>query len=156
MLAENWGSHYPIRRPRELLLSSMLVKSGLMASICPWWKNWLQIQTLASNITETVYQPIHRNITLKDCPKELVLLVRLIVRRNGTGDLRFPHLTFSVIVSFVVKFVNLKGAIRIPHAGDVLCCVEQPNEVRKNPSKTLSWRSVILEEIIRPLMSVCE
>ncbi len=42
-------------RPRELLLSAMLVKSGMMASICTWWKNWLQIQTFASNITETVY-----------------------------------------------------------------------------------------------------
>ena len=77
---------------------------------------------------------------MKDCPKELVLLVRLIVRRNGTGDLRFPHLTFSVIVSFVVKFVNLKGTIRIPHAGDVLCCVEQPNEVHKK-----SFKYIILE-----------
>ena len=83
-------------------------------------------------------------------------VIPLIVRRNGTGDLRFPHLTFSVIVSFVVKFVNLKGTIRILHAGDVLCCVEQPNEVHKNPSKTLSRRSVILEEIIWPVMSVCE
>ena len=156
MLAENWGSRYPIRPPRESLLSSTLVKSGMMAYMCTWRKNWLQIQTVASNITETVYQLMYRNIILIDCPREPVLLVRLMLRRNGTGDLRFPHLTFSVIVSFVVKFVILKGTIGIPHAGDVLCCVEQPNEVHKDPSKTLSWRSVIVEEIIWPVMSVCE
>ena len=33
MLAENWGSHYPIRRPRELLLSSMLVKSLVVEAV---------------------------------------------------------------------------------------------------------------------------